>query len=149
MEVVAGQPNLTYEPLDRGSQSDDGLGYIEFRETSFPLRVLHRLRLHRFALLYGFLLELRSLLWRIARLQQTKLYRKSLDIGPAFEKTPDGLFQEPARTRACSADMRNLYATRPGLTILDADLFLAGWKLGWECAHNNADTGKPDKSSAS
>jgi hypothetical protein len=38
--------------------------------------------------------------------------------------------------------MQNLYATRPGLTILDAELFLAGWKLGWEWAYRNADTGK-------
>lgn len=140
------QPKLTYEPLDRGSQSHDVLGCNQFPEPSFALRVLHRLRLHRFALVYGFLLELRSLFWRTVRLQRTKLYRKSLDIGPAFEKTPAGLFRESARTRACSADMRNLYATWPGLTILDADLFLAGWKLGWEWGHNNADTEKPDKS---
>ena len=136
------------EPLDRESQSHDVLACNEFPEPSFSLRVLHRLRLHRFALLYGYVLEVRSLLWRIVRLHRTKLYRKSLDIGPAFERTPDGSIQECVRTRACSADIRNLYATRPGLTILDAELFLAGWKLGSELDCNHGDTEKPDRSSA-
>lgn len=149
METVAVRANQSDEPLHRGSQTNDGFGCIEFPEASFLLRVLHRLRLRRFALLYGFLLELRSLLWRIVRLQRTKLYRKSLDIGPAFERTPDGSYQECTRTRACSADMRNLYATRPGLTILDAELFLAGWKLGWEWGYHNPDIGKPDRPPAS
>lgn len=149
MRAVAEQPNPASEPLGRGSQSDDDLDCIKFPHPSFWLRVLHRLRLHRFPLLYGFLLELRSLLWRISRLLRTKLYRRSLDIGQAFEKTQDGSYRESARTRACSMDMRNLYATYPGLTILDAEIFLAGWRLGWEWGHNNADTEKRHKSSVS
>lgn len=142
MEEAVAQPTQFCEPLNPESQSRDAPGCIQFPVPSFSLRVLHRLRLHRFPLLYGYLLEFRSLLWRIVRLRRTKLYRKSLDIGPAFEKTPDGSFQESVRTRACSADMRSLYATYPAATILDAELFLGGWKRGWERAHNHADTGK-------
>jgi hypothetical protein len=149
MEAVAGQSTQSCERLDQESQSHDAPGCIEFPEPSFSLRVLHRLRLQRFALLYGCLLELRSLAWRMVRLHRTKLYRKSLDIGPAFARTPDGSYQACVRTRACSADIRNLYATYPGLTILDAELFLAGWERGWEWGNNQADTGRTDRSSAS
>ncbi len=149
MEAVTEQPTQSYEPLDQELQSNYAPGCIEFPAPSFSLRVLHHLRIHRLPLLYGCVLELRSLVWRIVRLRRTQLYRKSVDIGPAFERTPRGSFQECIRTRACSVDMRNLYATHPGLTILDAELFLAGWKLGWEWASNNADTERPDRSSAS
>jgi hypothetical protein len=149
MEAVAGPPTQSSERLDQGSQSHDAPGCIEFPASSFSLRVLHRLWIHRLPWLYGCVLEVRSLVWRIVRLRRTQLYRKSLDMGPAFERTPHGSFQECIRTRACSADMRNLYATRPGLTILDAELFLAAWKLGWESGHSHADIGKPDRLSAS
>lgn len=145
-DTVTGRATPAFEPPAQKSQASDALWDKEFPESSLALRALHRLRVHRWALLYRFLLEVRSLFWRIVRLQRTQLYRKSLCIGPAFEKTPDGLFQVSARTRACSRDMQSLYATRPGLTILDAELFLAGWKLGSEWDHNRADTGTRDRS---
>jgi hypothetical protein len=149
METVETQPSHFYERLDKGSQAEDALGGIEFPRPSLSLRVLHRLRLHRLPLLYGCLLEVRNLLRRIVRLHRTRLYRRSLDIGPAFERAPDGSYRECVRTHACSAGMRNLYATRPGLTILDAELFLAGWKRGSEWARGTTDTRTPDRSPAS
>ena len=141
-EKMAQQPRSACEPSVQGPQAPNDLQDIEFPNPSFLLRALYRLRLHRFPLLFALLLEVRNLFWRIARLFRTQLYRKPLDIGPAFEKTPDGSFQESVRTRACSADMRSLYATYPAATILDAELFLGGWKRGWEWGHNHAGTGQ-------
>lgn len=149
MELETQQPTPSCEHLGKGSQASDALEDTKFPNPSLLLRVLYLLRLYRFPLLYGYVLEFRSLLWRIVRLHRTQLYRTSLDIGPAFEKTLDGPFQECIRTRACSEDIRNLYATNPGLTVLDVQLFLDGWKLGWASANGNADTERPHESSAS
>jgi hypothetical protein len=108
---VTGQSNLNAEPLDQELPANDALGNMKFPEPSLVLRALHRLRIHRLVWLYGFLLELRSLIYRMKRLRRTDLHRTGLDIGPAFEKTPDGRFQECIRTHACSEGIRNLYAT--------------------------------------
>jgi hypothetical protein len=126
---------------DQGLPSDhDGWGIEVVPEPSLWLRRLHRLRIHRAVWLYGFLVELRSLCYRMARLGQTDLYRTGLDIGPAFDPTKNGSFQVCTRTHACTRDMQNFYATRPGATILDIELFLAGWKAGSAFERGNEDT---------
>jgi len=129
--------------LDQGLPSDHdgwGQGIEVVPEPSLWLRRLHRLRTHRAVWLYGFLLELRSLCYRMARLRQTDLYRTGLGIGPAFDPTRNGSFQECTRTHACTRDMQNFYATRPGVTIFDIELFLAGWKAGSAFERGNGDT---------
>lgn len=142
-------PSTPCELLDQGLQPTDDRWDTLVPEPSLWLRALHRLRIHRVVWLYGFLLELRNLFYRIGQLRKTNLYRTGLDIGPAFETTQGESVRECTRTHACTRDMQNLYAMRPWVTILDVELFLAGWKQGsaWECSH--ADTEKHDRSTVS
>jgi hypothetical protein len=148
-ETLVVQPCLPTAPCERadqGLQSDhDGWGNEVVPEPSAWLRFLHRLRIHRVVWLYGFLLECRSLCYRMARLRQTDLYRTGLDIGPAFDPTENGSSQECTRTHACTRDMQNFYAKRPGATIFDIELFLAGWKAGSAFERGNGDIEKCDR----
>ncbi len=98
---------------------------------SFLLEGVHHLRLglHRFALLRGFLLELRSFLYRIALRCKRRYDLYGLDVGP-LQQTEAGHLRWNTRTRACSEDIKSFAASRPWATMIDLEVYRDAWARG-------------------
>jgi hypothetical protein len=86
---------------------------------------------YRLQLLYGLLLELRSLYHRIRLL----VLRKGMSLpqmGRVFQLDDDGCLVPNSRTQAHTMDMQQLRERHPWLSPEDWNLFLIGWDAGWE-----------------
>ena len=90
----------------------------------------------RISLLRAVLREIRSLISRIAEIRDRQLDLQGVSVDPCQEQSFPPELRESALAR-CIADTRNLYKSRPATTLIDAELFVQGWKLGiaWGC-HN-------------
>jgi hypothetical protein len=97
---------------------------------------------YRCQLLYGLLLELRSLHHRIRRLWKRGDILQP-QMGPVWEKTTPGHLIPSERTRARIRDTQQLLVCQPWLSPEDWQLFLLGWDAGSEYC---ADHTKEDRS---
>jgi hypothetical protein len=85
-----------------------------------------------FPLVYGFLLEFRSLLHRMALRRERRYDLYGLDVGPCHQIGTDGRLRLNTRTRACNSDIESLAAGRPWATIIDLELYRDAWVKGAE-----------------
>jgi hypothetical protein len=73
--------------------------------------------------------EIRSLFRRIAEIRKQSLDLQGVSINPCPELSLP-LEQRESALKCCIQDIRNLYASRPGTTLIDVQLFHQGWKCG-------------------
>lgn len=87
--------------------------------------------------LYEFLLELRSLRFRMAlrRKRQYEVY--GVDWGPAYQYPPDAPPSRCTRTDACRQDIENLVVQYPAATMVDVEMWRNAWVAGAEWAENS------------
>jgi hypothetical protein len=86
---------------------------------------------YRFRLLYGLLVECRSLYHRI-RLLRLRNGRSQPRMGREFLLDASGHLVLNKRTQAHTQDMQQIRARHPWLSPEDWNLFLIGWDAGWE-----------------
>jgi hypothetical protein len=79
--------------------------------------------LRRTPLLYGLLVEIRSLLCRMALRYMRRYNLYGIDFGPAHQTTLDGRLELNARTYACIADIESFVAGHPWATIVDVEIY--------------------------
>ncbi len=84
----------------------------------------------RFPLLTQLVRETRNFAYRISATLRARLFERGVDMGPEYQRSPDGSFQECNETRIRTSDTLRLYTDRPWLTCLDASLFVEGWNAG-------------------
>jgi len=92
------------------------------------------------ALLIQLARESRNFRHRIVATIQARLFDRGVDLGPLCHKDVHGHYLRCSDTRARSDDTLRLYKERPWATILDAEMFLAGWTSGARFRQNNPDT---------
>jgi hypothetical protein len=83
----------------------------------------------RHPLQYGLLQELRSFLGRIEMICDTRTYRGGFDFGPAFERLCDGHLVPCKETQTRILDTRKLREKWPWVSVIDVQVFLAGWDM--------------------
>lgn len=86
--------------------------------------------------------EIRNLVWRIREIQRKALDRQGFEV-PQLQ----GQISSPAKENAlicCTKDMRNLYASRPWTTLIEAELCAQAWNRGAMWAVRNLNTGLPE-----
>ena len=116
-----------------------------FRVASMT-RLLRRLRrrlsdAHFFAELRGLLKEVRNSYWRIKVRWQSGVSHQGLQMGyDLHREVSEGVPQECKREHANTQDILELFSLRPYSTLVDADLFRAGWELGAEWMFRNYHT---------
>jgi hypothetical protein len=87
-------------------------------------------------LAHGFLLELRSLAYRM-RLRHTRRYDVyGLDLGPCHQPGSSGHLEMNTRTLACIADIENFLSVRPWATTVDLEVYRDAWVKGAEWGKN-------------
>jgi len=86
---------------------------------------------YRFQLLYGLLLEFRSLYHRI-RLLKLRNHISQPQMGPEFQRDTSGHLIPNRRKQAHTTDMQQIRERHPWLSPEDWNLFLIGWGAGWE-----------------
>lgn len=85
-----------------------------------------------FALLRGFLAELRSLPHRM-KLQYKRFYDLyGVDVGPPHKTSLDEHFHWNTRTHACISDIENFLAAHPWATMIDVEFIRDAWQQGAE-----------------
>lgn len=99
-------------------------------------------RLFRASLAREVLREIRSLFWRIGELRDKELDRQGICVDPLPSKSYPLALRERALAD-CSMDTHNLCISRRHVTLIDAQLFLQGWKLGCAWAFRNSGTPPP------
>ena len=97
-----------------------------------------RLRFQR-ARLYGLSREIGSFYHRIRIRWNSTLDREGLQMDRDLHTTREGSQRVCTDTRARMKDTLEVLEAAPWLTVLDADLFSAGWKLGTEWMRRNYD----------
>jgi hypothetical protein len=95
---------------------------------------------HRHPFLHAVLDEFRSLAGRIHILRTTRLYRYGVDLGQGLKRLPNGHLEKNTRTLSRSLDTKTLFAIHPKASLVDLQLFLAGWDKGAEWVHYNSDS---------
>jgi hypothetical protein len=79
--------------------------------------------------------EICSLAYRIRILQKNRLAEFGLNVGPLYEKDPDGHLVLCMRTRACNQDIVDFQKRYPWLSLMDLYLLQKAWVVGFEtCA---------------
>jgi len=128
-------------PLEGDQQGSESYRHV------FVQAIANRLRsgLRRFPLLRVFLLELRSLVYRIGLQYKRRYDLYGLDLGPLHETLSDGHLRWNTRTRACSLDMQSFEASRPWATMLDWEVYQDAWVKGAEWGENNSCNSRQDK----
>jgi hypothetical protein len=86
---------------------------------------------YRFQLLYGLLLECRSLYHRI-RLLRLRNHISQPRMGRELQRDTFGYLRLNRRTQAHTTDMQRIRERHPWLSPEDWNLFLIGWDAGWE-----------------
>src|SRR5262249_23284418 len=83
--------------------------------------------------LRGLLKEVRNSYWRIKVRWQSGVSREGLGMGyDLHREVSEDSPQECKRAHASTQDILELFSLRPYSTLVDADLFRAGWELGAE-----------------
>jgi hypothetical protein len=123
-------PNIPLEDTGLGSDPSSILHQTQNSKGKLAVSVLKVLS--RRSLLYGWLLELRSSLLRITAISELQIYSCGLDAGPVFQKDGSGNLQACKQTLACIQDTQRLAQIRPGVSLLECQLFVDGWKKGAE-----------------
>lgn len=125
----------------RSNQVSPPYGHLDIAHYRIPTLPCFRGRLGnwicRYPRLHGLLLETRNFVFRIGKRYSEPLCVVS--VGPFLQEGPPGHLSRNKRTHACIADIRRIFSSRTHLTALDAEIFVAGWKLGAEWAHGNTD----------
>jgi hypothetical protein len=96
--------------------------------------------LYRSSLARAILLEIRNLLSRIQEIRKTQIHRRGAAIDP-LGQTQSALEDRKSAIDCCISDMRNLYAHRPHTTLIEAELFVEGWKAGIAWGRSNMRSG--------
>jgi hypothetical protein len=86
---------------------------------------------YRFRLLYGLLLELRSLFHRIQLLRR-RGHSSQPRMGRVWTLVSSGQLVPNAETQSRTLDMQQIRDRYPWLSPEDWNLFLIGWDAGWE-----------------
>jgi hypothetical protein len=86
---------------------------------------------YRFQLLYGLLLECRSLYHHI-RLLRLRNHISQPRMGREFQRDAFGHLMLNTRTQAHTMDMQRIRERHPWLSPEDWNLLLIGWDAGWE-----------------
>ncbi len=126
------EPRHDYELAD-GRQYNKSHAHLFVEEVS----VLLRSGLRRFPLLRVSLLELRSLVYRIALQCKRRYDLYALDVGPAHQLTIHGHLSRNTRTRACSESIENFLAGRLWATMVDLEMYRDAWVSGANWAESN------------
>ncbi len=88
---------------------------------------------------YGVVRELHNCYQRIRVRYRLGLTHSGRQTDPALHRCKTGNREDCIETRARIADIQRLFALRTWSTVLDADLFSAGWELGAEWMRGNFD----------
>jgi hypothetical protein len=120
-------------PPEDDQQDNESSRHVFSQAVASLLRSL----LRPFPLLRVFLLELRSLVYRIGLQYKRRYDLYGLDGGPLHEKTSSGHLRWNIRTRACSEDMQSFESSRPWATMLDWEVYRDAWVKGAEWAESN------------
>ena len=100
--------------------------------------------LYRTPSIYGFAVELRSLIHRMELLRKRRYYIYGLDLGPYIQQTPDGPRNFYTRTRACISDIESFVAVHPWATMVDVEMYRDAWVKGAEWSIRTGDSGKSE-----
>jgi hypothetical protein len=123
------------------ASSVDGLSSRIYRAVSTVQKIAsRRYWLSQRALLIQLARETRNYRHRILVTIQARLFERGVDLGPLCRKDARGCYLECSDTRARSDDTQRLYKERPWVTVLDAEMFLAGWTKGSQFRLRNPDT---------
>jgi hypothetical protein len=122
------------------SRSGNGLRHREFGGIPTTARIYALLRrgLRRIPLVYGFALELRSLLHRMGIRYKRRYEVYGLDLGQLHRITPDGHLALNIRTRACTRDIENFLERHPWATMVDLEMYRDAWLAGAVWAESNS-----------
>ena len=132
LESLPSQVNLPKNGLSRNRLSR-WLSLLKVGE-------LLRTGLRRMPLLYGFLLESRSLVYRMKLRRKRRYNVYGLVLGPCLQLTPtEGLCMN-MRSLACISDIESFLSERPWATIVDQEVYQDAWVKGAEWAESK--TGK-------
>ncbi len=124
----------------------------EFRTVGLAHNLLRKLRrgapnaslcvgqagLYQASLARAILREIRSLVLRIREIRRTQLHRRGILLDPLRHRA--SLEVRERASACCSEDMRNLYASRPLTTLIEAELFVRGWEAGAEWSTRSCGT---------
>jgi len=111
------------------SQRDPQRNESRVRAATREAVIRLRVGLYRLGLLREFLLEIRSLLYRISILCKRRYDLFGLNVGPIHE-IHSGYANWNTRTHACTVDMQNFLASRPWSTTIDLELYRDAWAQG-------------------
>jgi hypothetical protein len=114
-------------------QGNESHGQSFVKEVASHLRV----GLHRLPLLRVFLVELRSLVYRIALQYKRRYDLYGLPVGPVHQKI-QGHLHWNIRTRACTLDMKSFAEGRLWATMIDWEVFRDAWARGAEWGEHNS-----------
>ncbi len=110
----------------------DGRMLVEF--LPWPLHV----GLRRMPLAYGFAVELRNLLHRMAIRRKRRYEVYSLDFGPSFQTADHGGLEPCIRTRACIRDTKRFGTPHPTASIVDLKIYRDAWVAGAAWGESNS-----------
>jgi hypothetical protein len=96
--------------------------------------------LRRVPLVYGFLIELRSLAHRMALRCKRRYELYGLEFGPFHQVGADGVLELHTRTHACIGDIEKFVAAYPWATMVDAEMYRDAWERGATWAESNSCT---------
>ncbi len=106
-----------------GRESD---GRMLVEVLPWPLHV----SLNRIPLAYGFAVELRNLLHRMAIRYERRYEAYGLDFGPSFQKASHGGLEPCTRTRACIRDTKRFAMLHPTASMVDLETYRDAWVAG-------------------
>ena len=91
----------------------------------------------RHPLWYSLTQELRSFLGHIETMCEMRLYRRGADLGPAFERLPNGSLVPCRETQSRISSTKMLDARFPWSSAVDLQIFLLGWDTASETLQRN------------
>src|SRR5438094_6423507 len=100
--------------------------------SNLPQFVVRLLRTNWMALPLALGRETRNFCHRIGSTLEAKLYLRGVSTGFPHQTCDGARCSFCTTTQVRTLHMRRLYAQRPWITTLDAELFLEGWRLGFE-----------------
>ena len=62
------------------------------------------------------------------------------DVGPCFERGPNGNLRPNRNSDACMTDIESFHAERPTATLFDGEVFRLGWEAGAKYGRDNSCT---------
>ena len=89
--------------------------------------------------LYGYIREIRNCYQRILLRRELALGAQGHRMGPLLHRCSSESRGDCIETHARKRDIQNLCSLRTYSTLLDVDLFSAGWELGAEWMRSNFD----------